>query len=167
MAYNVELSKVSGAGTRQTRSVAGQAHPEVPPSTSRQTRPTAQHRRGVARFAASRVLEIPCWRLPAHLQDRRRPLDRSSLRPSQGNLSLVSSLKRPSQSVFRNREEVFPKPRSCRRELVSSDREARPRCPLPATRDGSSAVAGLATFYQDQRRESRPLNPFVLVYTWV
>ena len=39
--------------------------------TSRQTRRSAQHRRGVARFEAWRVLEIPCTRLPAHLQDRR------------------------------------------------------------------------------------------------
>src|SRR5262249_17391836 len=95
----------------QTRHVAGQAHPEVPASTSRQTRRSAQHRRGVARLAAWRVLEIPCRRLSADLQDRRRPLDRScpSGRPSQGNLSLVRSLKRPSQSVFRNREEVFRK----------------------------------------------------------
>src|SRR4029077_16583913 len=49
------------------------------------------------RLAAWRVLEIPCRRLSAHLQNRKRTLDRScpSRRPSQGNLSLVSSLNDP------------------------------------------------------------------------
>jgi len=139
-AWLTTLSCLSrGAGTRQTRRVAGQAHPEVPASTSRQTRPSAQHRRGVARLATWRVLEIPCRRLPAHLQDRRRPLDRScpSRRPAQGNLSLINSLKRPSQSVFRNREGIFPKPRTGQHELFSSDRAARRRCHLLATREGS------------------------------
>ncbi len=42
---------------------------------------------------------------------------------------------------IRNREEVFPKPRTWQHELFSSDREARRRCRLPATREDSSAVA--------------------------
>src|SRR6266699_2359576 len=102
MAYNVELSEsaereLGKLDAPQAKRILKFLHQRIARLDDPQ-----QRRRGVARLAAWRVLEIPSRQLPAHLQDRRRPLDRSgpSRRPSQGNLSLVSSLKRPSQISF-------------------------------------------------------------------
>src|SRR6266481_9481662 len=104
MAYNVELSEsaereLGKLDTSQAKRILKFLHQRVAKLDDPRSIGEALH--------GSR-LGILCRRLPAHLQDRRRPLDRSgpSRRPSQGNLSLVSSLKRPSQSVLRNREGI-------------------------------------------------------------
>src|SRR5215472_2344644 len=115
MAYNVELSEsaereLGKLDASQAKRILKFLHQRVAKLDDPRSIGEALHGSRLGEF----LEEIPCRRLPAHLQDRRRPLDRScpSRRSSQGNLSLVSSLKRPSQSVFRNREGVFPKPRT-------------------------------------------------------
>src|SRR4029077_10303001 len=116
-----------------------------------------------------RVLEIPCRRLPAHLQDRRPPLYRScsSRRPSQGNLSLVSSLKRPCQSVsgiergyFESLAPLsmsfFPAIGLPGVDVVSAISFAPPRL------RGSGKLQSLAA-----RPESRPVHAFLLRFSCV
>src|ERR1041385_3598727 len=88
MAHSVELSE---SADRELSKLDAQTHPEVPSRTSRQAGRSAQHRRGPARRAAWGVLEIPRRRLPAHLEDRRRPSGcvGPPCRTPQGNLSLM------------------------------------------------------------------------------
>lgn len=104
MAYNVELSEsaereLGKLDPSQAKRILKFLHQRVAKLDDPRGIGEALHGSRLGEFWKYRV-----GRLPAHMQDRRRPLDRSgpSRRPSQGNLSLVSSLKRPSQSVFRN-----------------------------------------------------------------
>src|SRR5713226_2353373 len=91
MAWQIELSGPGRPRTQQARPAAKQAHPEVPSRTRRPTGQPAQHRTSLARFATRRVLEIPRWRLPAHLQDRGQTTAHSgsSCRPPQRSLPLA------------------------------------------------------------------------------
>jgi mRNA interferase RelE/StbE len=142
MAYNVELSEsaereLGKLDASQAKRILKFLHQRVAKLDDPRSIGEALHGSRLGEFWKYRVGD---YRLICKIEDDR--LIVLVLRVGHRKESIASKQpERPSQSVFRNREEVFPKPRTWQHELFSSDREARRRCRLPATRVGSSAVA--------------------------